>query len=62
MRLAVDMAGGSEQYAALLAGADVTLTAEQVAGFVPEDKRPADLDKHDVWVLRGDALEPRGES
>jgi hypothetical protein len=42
------------QYAALLAGADVTLTREQLAGFVPGDRQPADLDAHPFWVLSGD--------
>jgi hypothetical protein len=59
MRLLAEMAGGSAQYAAILAGADVALTKDQVRGFVPESRRPANLEAHAVWVLRGDdTLEP----
>jgi hypothetical protein len=59
MRLLVEMAGGSAQYTALLAGVDVLLTREQVAGFVPPARQPANLDDHAVWILRGsDSLEP----
>jgi hypothetical protein len=42
------------QYVELLAGVDVVLTCEQVAGFVPPSKRPAELEEHPVWVLSGD--------
>jgi len=46
-------------YAALVTGADVGLTADQLRGFLPESKWPADLDAHDAWVLSGDdALTP----
>jgi hypothetical protein len=61
MRLAADMAGDpTGQYAALLAGSDVALTREQVMGFVPYNRWPANVDDHDVWVLSGDdTLKPR---
>jgi hypothetical protein len=59
MRLAADMAGGSEQYAWLLSGSPVPLTADQVRSFVPEDKRPFDLDSYPTWILTGtDVLKP----
>jgi hypothetical protein len=61
MRLVADAAEGPlhGQYAALLAGVDVALTREQVAGLVPPNKRPANLAEHKGWVLRGDdALVP----
>ncbi len=55
MRLGVQMNGDpSGQYRALLAGADVVLTREQVAGLVPENRRPASLDRWPLWLLRGD--------
>jgi hypothetical protein len=54
MRLAADVGGVTSQYVALLRGDDVTLTREKVAGFVSQNKRPANLDEHDVCVLRGD--------
>jgi hypothetical protein len=61
MRLVADMAGDpSGQYAAILSGADVALTREQVASFVPESRRPANLAEHEVWILAGDdTLRPR---
>jgi hypothetical protein len=60
MRLGVEMNGDANgQYRALLAGADVVLTREQVAGLVPQTRRPADLDRWPLWLLRGDdALVP----
>jgi hypothetical protein len=55
MRLAVEMVGDrTGQYAAILAGSDVLLTREQVAGLVPPNKRPANLAEHEGWVLSGD--------
>ena len=42
------------QYAAVLSGEDVLLTRDQVASFCPPDKRPANLDRHALWVLAGD--------
>lgn len=60
MRLVVAAHGGHAQYDALLAGADVELTAEQVASFVPPSRRPANLAEHRRWMLRGaDTLTPR---
>ncbi len=48
------------QYAALLAGVPVVLSRGDVAGFVPQDRQPANLAEHDLWVLRGDhELTPR---
>lgn len=61
MRLLVDVVGPSRQYAAILAGHDVELTADQVRSFVPPDRRPLALDEHDVWVLRDDELTPLQE-
>ena len=52
-RIVVDTFGPTTQYAALLAGADVSLTADQVRAL-SDDKRPSNVDEHDVWVLRGD--------
>lgn len=52
-RVVVDVLGPTTQYAALLAGVDVELTANQVLAL-PEDKRPPNVDEHAVWVLRGD--------
>jgi hypothetical protein len=52
-RIVVDTFGPTTQYAALLAGADVSLTADQVRAL-PDDKRPPNVDRHEVWVLRGD--------
>jgi hypothetical protein len=54
MRLLADACGGSRQYEALLAGADVELTREQVAGFLSPSRQPADLGEHPAWVLSGD--------
>ena len=55
MRLAASMGGASVQYVDLLAGRDVTLTREQLAAFVHEDDRPANLEEHEAWVLSGDS-------
>lgn len=52
-RILVDTFGPTTQYAALLAGVDVELTADQVRSL-PEDKRPPNVDEHAVWVLSGD--------
>lgn len=61
MRLAAAMAGDPHgQYAAVLSGIDVTLTREQVASFVPPGRRPDELERWQVWQLRGDdELVPR---
>jgi hypothetical protein len=42
------------EYVRLLAGVPVVLTREQVASFVPPDRRPPTLDRHALWVLEGD--------
>jgi hypothetical protein len=34
-----------------VSGRDVVLTREQVRSFVPQSRRPAELDEHDVWLL-----------
>lgn len=64
-RVVVDVLGPTTQYAAVLAGADVQLTAAQVRSL-PEDKRPCNVDEHAVWVLRDDdeltPLRNEGES
>jgi hypothetical protein len=48
----------SEQYVALLTGADVTLTTLQVKGFLPASQWPDDIDASDAWLLAGDELTP----
>jgi hypothetical protein len=59
MRLGALSVGSSGQYAALLAGGPVTLTADQVRGFLPAALLPANLDENAAWRLTGDdSLEP----
>lgn len=63
MRLLAEMAGGSAQYSALVSSDAVVMTREQVAGFVPESRHPANLEAHARWVLVGDdELRPVEES
>jgi hypothetical protein len=56
MRLVVITAEGPPhpQYVELLSGRDVVLSRDQVRGFVPESRRPANLERWPRWLLRGD--------
>jgi hypothetical protein len=59
MRLAAEVGGATTQYVALLSGAAVVLTREQVMGLVPEARWPANVEDHAEWTLTGnDTLAP----
>lgn len=54
MRLVAAVGGVTSQYVALLAGADVVLTREQITGFLPEAQWPANVGDYATWTLSGD--------